>query len=90
MVNLLSTDAEKLIWFVQYLAFIVLSPLQVAIVAWLCYQRMGIPAIIGLIVVVLMLPLQGFKIMSFDVVRLLLTSTYSSYSSLTDESICSA
>ena len=63
MVNLLSTDAEKLIWFVQYLAFIVVSPLQVAIIAWLCYQRIGTPAIIGLIIITLVVPFQGLKIM---------------------------
>ena len=65
MVNLLSTDAEKLIWFAQYLAFMVVSPLQVAIVAWLCYERLGIPAMIGLTIIVLVLPIQGHKIMSF-------------------------
>ena len=53
MVNLLSTDGEKLIWFTQYIAFIVVSPLQLAIIAWLCYEILGIPAIIGLIIIVL-------------------------------------
>ena len=63
MVNLLSTDAEKLFWFVQYLAFIIVSPMQVAIIAWLCYQRIGTPSIIGLIIIILVVPLQGLKIM---------------------------
>ena len=63
MVNLLSTDGEKLIWFTQYIAFIVVSPLQLAIIAWLCYEILGIPAIIGLIIIVLVLPCQGLKIM---------------------------
>ena len=62
MVNLLSTDAEKLFWFVQYLAFIIVSPMQVAIIAWLCYQRIGTPSIIGLIIIILVVPLQGLKI----------------------------
>ena len=65
MVNLLSTDAEKLIWFVQYLGFIVVSPFQLAIVAWQCYMRMGFPPIIGLVIIVFMVPFQGLLIMSF-------------------------
>ena len=59
MVNLLSTDAEKLTLFTQYLCFILIGPLQVAIVAWLCYVKVGIPALIGLTIIVLQLPIQG-------------------------------
>ena len=59
MVNLLSTDAEKLTMFAQYLCYILVAPLQVAIVAWLCYEKIGIPALIGLTVTVLLLPIQG-------------------------------
>ena len=59
MVNLLSTDAEKLIMFPQYLCYILVGPLQVAIVAWLCYEKIGIPALIGLIIIVILLPIQG-------------------------------
>ena len=60
MVNLLSTDAEKLTMFPQYLCFILVGPLQVAIVAWLCYAKIGMPALIGLTNIVLQLPIQGF------------------------------
>ena len=60
MVNLLSTDAEKLTMFVQYLCFILAGPLQVAIVAWLCYEKIGIPALIGLTNLVVQLPIQGY------------------------------
>ena len=59
MVNLLSTDAEKLTIFAQYLCFLLVGPLQVAIVAWLCYEKIGIPALIGLIIIVIQLPIQG-------------------------------
>ena len=59
MVNLLSTDAEKLIMFAQFLGFVVVSPLQLTIVAWLCYEKLGLPALIGLTVILLLLPIQG-------------------------------
>ena len=65
MVNLLSTDAEKLTMFAQYLCFLIVAPFQVAIVAWLCYQKIGVPALIGLTVIVLLLPIQGTRIVTF-------------------------
>ena len=51
--------------FAQYLSFILVGPLQAAIVAWLCYEKIGIPALIGLTTIVFQLPIQGCVIVSF-------------------------
>ena len=64
----MSSDCEKLIYLWRLLAFVVVGPLVLIIVAWFSFQEMGYPALIGLGIVLLMLPLQGEE-SSFEAVN---------------------
>ena len=59
IINVMSSDCEKLIYIGHLLAFVVVGPLVLIIVAWFSFQEMGYPALMGLGIVLLMLPLQG-------------------------------
>ena len=55
----MSSDCEKLIYLLTLLAFVIVGPLVLLVVAWFSYKEMGYPALMGLGIVLLMLPFQG-------------------------------
>ena len=59
IINLMSSDCEKLIYLWYLAAFVLIGPLVLMIVAWFSYKEMGYPALMGLGIVLLMLPFQG-------------------------------
>ena len=59
IINVMSSDCEKLLYLWTLAAFVLVGPLVLIIVAWFSYKEMGYPALMGLGVVLLMLPFQG-------------------------------
>ena len=66
VVNLIASDAEKLVWGSQSLVNVVTLPLQLMIVIVLMFQEMGWPVLVGMLAMVLMFTQIGwfFKRMS--------------------------
>ena len=58
IINVMSSDCEKLIYLWTLLAFVVVGPLVLMIVAWFSYKEMGYSALMGLGIVLLMFPFQ--------------------------------
>ena len=61
IINVMSNDCEKLLHMCTFLPTFVAAPLMLIIVACCSYNLMGYPALIGLGIVLLMLPFQGYK-----------------------------
>ena len=62
IINVMSSDCEKLIYLLTLLAFVIVGPLVLLVVAWFSYKEMGYPALMGLGIVLLMLPFQGKEV----------------------------
>ena len=62
IVNIMSSDCEKLLNIWKLLAFIIAGPLTLAMVALFSFIKMGYSALVGLGVVLIIFPFKGCKL----------------------------
>ena len=67
IVNVMSSDCEKLIYLWRLLAYIIVGPLSLATVAWFSFIEMGYSALVGLGVVLILFPFKGCKTLKVHV-----------------------
>ncbi|KAK0070811.1 hypothetical protein PV325_014034, partial [Microctonus aethiopoides] len=59
-VNLLSNDADRFNMSPTLIGYIIIGPLQMIIITYIMYQEIGLPAVYGVIVLLILIPLQGW------------------------------
>ena len=62
IVNVMSSDCEKLIKMWGLSVYIIVGPLMLAMVAWFSFIEMGYSAVVGLGVVLIIFPFKGCKL----------------------------
>ena len=60
IVNLMAVDSQRFIDLLPFVNFLWTAPVQIAIALWLLYNEMGLAVMGGLVVMILLIPINGY------------------------------